>query len=152
MTATNEGGAADPRAVRDRAKAFAVKHARALAAELNEWQDKGRLRDGRVQELAQICAEADSSDSMSLAESIAQRAIRDAVAQPATLPEKFAAGREAWRVYDDGVGVTARCTETAANDIDLKIVCWPGRDAERAELAQWLCDVLNGTPVSNKQE
>jgi hypothetical protein len=132
--------------------AFAVTHARALAAELNKWQDKGELGDGRLQELAQICAKADPNDSMSLAESIAQRAIRDAVAQPAALPEKFAAGREPWRVYDDGVGVTTRCTQAAAGDIDLKIVCWPGRDAERAELARWLCEVLNGAPMNSKQE
>jgi hypothetical protein len=55
-------------------------------------------------------------DGLDLAEALAQRAIRDAVAQAATLPPMFAASREPWQVFDDGVGVTARSPAAAAND------------------------------------
>lgn len=66
---------------RDEARTFAALFVKALATELIQWQDTGLLPDGKLRELAAIWAQADESNSMSLAESTAQRAALDAVAQ-----------------------------------------------------------------------
>lgn len=67
------------RATRNEALAFATEHAKALAAELIQWQDTALLPDGKLRELAAIWAKADESNSMSLAESMATRAALDAL-------------------------------------------------------------------------
>lgn len=144
MTTTNDSIDPDPRSKREQAKAFARQHVRELAAELNHWQSKGVLpQDSRLLELARLCADDDSDDGVSLAETIAHRAIRDLVAQLPALPAQYVPGGEPWNVYDEGVGVTLRRGPHAADDISFKIVSWPGDAAERSELAQWLSATLN---------
>ncbi len=69
----------DPITVRNKARAFANTHAKALASELIQWQDTGLLIDGRLRELAVIWATVDDSNSLSLAENTATRAALDAL-------------------------------------------------------------------------
>lgn len=71
----------DPITTRNEARAFAAECVKTLAAELIQWQDTGFLPDGKMRELATIWAKSDESNSMSLAESTANRAALDAVAQ-----------------------------------------------------------------------
>lgn len=56
---------------RDRANAFAASHIRECAAEILEWKDKAVLSNGRLRELAKLCAEYTSDhDGLKVAESI----------------------------------------------------------------------------------
>jgi hypothetical protein len=64
---------------KDEAKAFAVVHAKELAAELIQWQDTGLLIDGRLRELSTIWAKSDESNALSQAEHTATRAALDAL-------------------------------------------------------------------------
>ncbi len=72
------------KATRDKARRFAAEHLRECAEELREWQDTAILRDGRVRELAKICARfIENHDSLRVAESFINRAALDRAAMSA---------------------------------------------------------------------
>lgn len=56
---------------RDRANAFAKSHIRECAAEILQWKDNAVLSEGRLRELAALCAEyTGAHDALKVAESI----------------------------------------------------------------------------------
>lgn len=58
---------------------FATEHVREMAAELLEWQDTSILRDGKVRELAKMCAFADYH-ALKVAEHFVHRAALEVAA------------------------------------------------------------------------
>ena len=70
----------DRKKLRDESEAFAAAHMRDCAEELLEWSDTALLRDGKVRELARLCAVwAGDRDALPIAERIVQRAALRAV-------------------------------------------------------------------------
>lgn len=67
--------------LRDASEAFAAANLRECADELLEWSATALLRNGKVRELAKLCAEwAGERDALSIAERIVQHAALRAVA------------------------------------------------------------------------
>lgn len=68
--------------LRDESEKFAADHLRECAEELLEWSDTAILRDGKVRELAQLCAVwAGHHDALAIAESLIKRAALQFVSQ-----------------------------------------------------------------------
>ena len=73
----------DIKKLRDESEEFASANLRDCAEEILEWSDTALLRDGKVRELARMCAVwAGDRDALSIAERIVQRAALLAVVAP----------------------------------------------------------------------
>lgn len=65
------GGAKE---LKEESRQFAVEHLAECAAELIEWHDTARLRDGKVRELGKMCAEwVGEHDALRVAERMVER-------------------------------------------------------------------------------
>jgi hypothetical protein len=77
----------DPKELRKASEVFVNAHLRECAAELLEWSDTGVLRDGRVRELAKLCAQwTGPSNALNVAESYVKHAALEALVHPLDEP------------------------------------------------------------------
>lgn len=73
----------DRKKLRDESEEFAATNLRECAEELMEWSETALLRDGKVRELARLCAVwAGDRDALPIAERIVQRAALRAAVTP----------------------------------------------------------------------
>lgn len=73
----------DRKKLRDESEEFAAANLRECAEELLEWSDTAFLRDGKVRELARLCAVwTGDRDALPIAERIVQRAALRAAVTP----------------------------------------------------------------------
>lgn len=78
-----EPGPMDRKKLRNESEEFAAANLRECAEELLEWNNTGLLRDGKVRELARLCAVwAGDRDSLSISQRIVEHGALRAVVTP----------------------------------------------------------------------